>query len=87
MSYHYQKGVTFPRLLNFVHDIVINQSERARAEVRRYTEEEPSADNPLEWWKKSHTRFPYLPVLARNTWPYQQRPFLHNEHLVLQGTL
>ena len=57
-------------------------SERARAEVRRYTEEEPSADNPLEWWKKNHTRFPYLSVLARNTWPYQQRLFLKNEYLV-----
>ena len=40
-------------------------SERARAEVKRYTEEEPSADSPLEWWKKNHTRFSYLSVLAK----------------------
>ena len=59
------------RLLNLVDDIVkVNKSsqspsERARAEVKWYTEEEPSADSPLEWQKKNHTRFPYLSVLAK----------------------
>ena len=40
-------------------------SEKARAEVRRYTEEEPSADSPLEWWNTNHTRYPYLSNLAK----------------------
>ena len=59
------------RLLNFVDDIVkVNKSsqspaEKARAEVRRYTEEEPSAERPLEWWKINHTRYPYLSSLAK----------------------
>ena len=58
------------RLLNLVDDIVkVNKSsqspsERARAEVKRHTEEESSADSPLEWWT-NHTRFPYLSVLAK----------------------
>ena len=59
------------RLMHFVDDIVKvnkssqNPSEKARAEVRRYTEEEPSAERPLEWWKTNHTRYPCLSNLAK----------------------
>jgi len=53
------------RSLNLVDDIVkVNKSsqspsERARAEVKR-----KSPHSPIEWWKKNHTRFPYLSVLV-----------------------
>ena len=51
------------RLLNFIDDIVKvkkssqSPSEKARAEVMRYAEEEPSADSPLEWWNTNYTRY------------------------------
>ena len=59
------------RLQDVVDDIVkMNKSsqsltEKARAEVRKDTEEEQSTERPLEWWKTNHTRYPYLSNLAK----------------------
>ena len=55
-------------LLCFVDDTVksknqmVNPAEKARAEVRKYTDEEISCKTPLHWWKVNSTciRYPYL---------------------------
>ena len=59
------------RLLCFVDDIVksknhmANPAEKARAEVRKYTDEEISCETPLHWWKVNSTRYPYLTCIAK----------------------
>ena len=59
------------RLLCFVDDIVkstnqmVSPAEKARAEVRKYTDEEMSCETPLHWWKVNSTRYPYLTYIAK----------------------
>ena len=59
------------KLLHFVGDIVKTNkltqcpAEKARAEVRRYIDEEASSESPLHWWSTSYTRYPYLSNLAK----------------------
>ena len=61
------------RLLCFVDDIVkstnqmVSAAEKARAEVRKYIDEEMSCETPLHWWKVNSTRYPYLTYIAKNT--------------------
>ena len=60
-------------LLCFVDDIVksknqmFNPAEKARAEIRKYTDEEVSCKTPLHWWRvnSTHVRYPYLTYIAK----------------------
>ena len=55
-------------LFRFVDEIVksknqmVNPIEKARAEVRKYADEEISCKTPLHWWKVNSTlvQYPYL---------------------------
>ena len=42
-----------------------NPAEKARAEVRKYTDEEISCETPLHWWKVNSTRYPYLTMHSK----------------------
>ena len=59
------------RLLCFVDDIVklnsemVSPADKARAEVRKYIDEEVSCETPLHWWKVNSTRYPYLSFIAK----------------------
>ena len=59
------------RLLCFVDDIVksknqmVSPAEKARAEVRKYTDEEMSCEIPLHWWKVNSTQYSYLTFMAK----------------------
>ena len=39
--------------------------QRARAEMRRYMDEDPCEINPLIWWKRNEARYPTLSKMAR----------------------
>lgn len=44
---------------------MVRSTDKARAEVRKYIDEEVSCETPLHWWKVNSTRYSYLSYIAK----------------------
>ena len=43
----------------------LDSTEKTKAEIRRYIDEEACEVSPLMWWKQNQSRFPALARMAR----------------------
>ena len=46
---------------------MVYTAEKARAQVRKYTDEEISCEAPQHWWKMNDTQNPYHTYIEKNT--------------------